>query len=860
MAHELVKQAVQGRATRIGESNKKKWEEHQRNTNNNNPSHHNNRNRNRNTHNQQPNRRQEATRAYVAALAENKGYAENLPKCNRWNSHHNGQCSPRCAEKSFVSSAFTPYIDIAPVALNTSYKVGLADGMVVSTNTILRGCTLVLINQVFKIDLLPTRLGEEPEKDSRLLSCIKADEKKPEDIRIVCDFPEVFPDDLSGDKQEESFRILKEKLCNAPVLALLDGPNDFVVYYDASNQGFGCVLMQRGKAKILEARREAAKDLKASAEWLRGLETYFERRDNGEIYFFDRIWIPSVGGVRKLIIDEAHTSRYSVHPGMDMMYYDLRDLYWWPGMKRDIAEYVSKCLTCSKIKAEHQKPSGLLQQPEISKWKCSWDTHLSLVEFSYNNSYHKSIKCVPFEALYGYSDLQVSLEEIKVDDKFYFVEEPIEIVDRQVKKLKRSWIPIVKVFYIDKRCEKDIIAFHKLLVKSNAWKCGLVKWKLKTVLANPIRTLGDYSKPNHEGYRNTIELPVGNNVVPLRSDTIWLVQNGCSFHRLCIDSFQGLTLKSPSSWHRPFAPSINLYDHLTPATRRTIDRSAGGKLRDRNAKESWTLLEDLALYDNESWNDPRDFAKPVKGISLSQDVPSTSDRHLIELKNLVQRLMEAHIASMQPTQVNNITSLSLRIDKMGRSPTAQMHFTSTNYPIKEEPRGKGIKSPSKLLSLKYMPQSSLTEQNRNPSSPKRWKEEEFKEETEEEIDEEEEDSPKHFNTFPTMKELRLHYNWIMSKRLEPRRKPSNPKKIYNFIGKVKGLKVFVGNFTYKCDFVVLEDTTSVIDHDLRLVVFGKPFVEATRFVYDREEGTIAFKKDKEKIVFKCPTRWKCSNT
>ncbi|GJS12818.1 hypothetical protein Tco_0407290 [Tanacetum coccineum] len=49
---------------------------------------------------------------------------------------------------------------------------------------------------------------------------------------------------------------------------------------------------------------------------------------------------------------------------------------------------------------------------------------------------------------------------------------------------------------------------------------------------NPIRTLGDYSKPSHEGYRNTIEIPVGNNVLPLRSDTIWLVQNGCSFHEL----------------------------------------------------------------------------------------------------------------------------------------------------------------------------------------------------------------------------------------------------------------------------------------------------------------------------------------
>ncbi|GJU74989.1 putative reverse transcriptase domain-containing protein [Tanacetum coccineum] len=190
------------------------------------------------------------------------------------------------------------------------------------------------------------------------------------------------------DKQDEAFRILKEKLCNAHVLAVPDGPNDFVVYCDASKQGFGCVLMQRGKviayASIqlktheknytthdleLGAVGEASKDLKAPAKWLRGLETHFERRDNGEIYFFDRIWIPSVGGIRKFIMDEAYTSRYLLHLGADKMYYDLRDLYWWPGMKRGIAEYVSRCLTCSKIKAEHQKPSELLQQLEIPEWK-----------------------------------------------------------------------------------------------------------------------------------------------------------------------------------------------------------------------------------------------------------------------------------------------------------------------------------------------------------------------------------------------------------------------------------------------------------------------------------------------------------
>ncbi|GJU59760.1 hypothetical protein Tco_1237526 [Tanacetum coccineum] len=172
--------------------------------------------------------------------------------------------------------------------------------------------------------------------------------------------------------------------------------------------------------------------------------------------------------------------------------------------------------------------------------------------------------------------------------------------------------------------------------------------------------------------------------------------------------------------------------------------------------------------------------------------------------------------------------------------TTQINFTSTDYHTKEELRSKGIKSLSKLLSLKYLSQSSIIEQNKNPSSPKHVHfvnsivilnkeneaEEEVKEETEGETKEEEEDDPEHFDTFPTMKELRL----------EPRRKPSNPKKNCNFVGRDKGLRVFVGNFMYECDFMVLEDTTSVIDHYLGSVVFGKPFMEATRLVYNKDEG------------------------
>ncbi|GKE40857.1 hypothetical protein Tco_1464262 [Tanacetum coccineum] len=138
---------------------------------------------------------------------------------------------------------------------------------------------------------------------------------------------------------------------------------------------------------------------------------------------------------------------------------------------------------------------------------------------------------------------------------------------------------------------------------------------------NPIRTLGDYSKPSHEGYRNTIKLIVGNNVdlkTPQRYHDVPTTSWRISIR--IMDSFQGLTPKSPSSWHRPLAPN------------------------------------DLALYDNESWNDPRDFAKSVKAIALPQDVPSTSDHRLIELENQVQRLMEAYLALTQPTYVNKITT------------------------------------------------------------------------------------------------------------------------------------------------------------------------------------------------------------
>ncbi|GJU12128.1 reverse transcriptase domain-containing protein [Tanacetum coccineum] len=401
-----------------------------------------------------------------------------------------------------------------------------------------------------------------------------------------------------------------------------------------------------------------------------------EPRTDGTLCLNGRSWLPCYGDLRTVIMHESHKSKYSIHPGSEKMYQDVKKLYWWPNMKADIATYVSKCLTCAKVKAEHQRQSGLLVQPEIPQWKwdnitmdfvtklpkssqgydtiwvivdrltksaifipmketdpleklarmylkevvtrhgipvsiiCDrdprfasnfwrslqkalgtsldmstayhpqtdgqsertiqtledmlracvidfgngWVKHLPLVEFSYNNSYHASIKAAPFEALYGrkcrspvcwaevgevqltgpeivqettekiiqvkqrmqaardrlksYADLKrkpmkfevgdkvmlkvikrvgdvayklelpeelsrvhntfhvsnlkkchadeplaVPLDGLHFDDKLQFVEEPIEITDREVKRLKRSRIPLVKVRWNSRRSE-----------------------------------------------------------------------------------------------------------------------------------------------------------------------------------------------------------------------------------------------------------------------------------------------------------------------------------------------------------------------------------------------------------------------
>ncbi|GJT68994.1 putative reverse transcriptase domain-containing protein [Tanacetum coccineum] len=225
-----------------------------------------------------------------------------------------------------------------------------------------------------------------------------------------------------GKEEEEAFQMLKQKLYSALILALLEGTKDFVVYCDAYLKGYGAVLMQRekviayasrqlkvhkenytthdlelgakelnlrqrrwvellsdydceiryhpGKENIREAQRKAMKRKNVRKENLgRLIKPIFEFCPDGTRCFRNHVWLPRFGGLRNLVMHESHKSKYSIHPGSNKMYQDLKLLYWWPNMKANIATYVSKCLTCAKVKAEHQKPSGLLQQPKILVWK-----------------------------------------------------------------------------------------------------------------------------------------------------------------------------------------------------------------------------------------------------------------------------------------------------------------------------------------------------------------------------------------------------------------------------------------------------------------------------------------------------------
>nr|GEW43750.1 putative reverse transcriptase domain-containing protein [Tanacetum cinerariifolium] len=165
-----------------------------------------------------------------------------------------------------------------------------------------------------------------------------------------------------GEKEENALQLIKQKLCSALILALPKGSEDFVVYCDVSHK---------------EAQIEALKPENLEKEDVGGMimrdipKEKLEPRADGTLCLNGRSWLPCYGDLRSVIMHESHKSKYSIHPGSEKMYQDMKKLYWWPNMKVNIATYVSKCLSYTRVKAEHQRPLGLLVQPAIPEWK--WD-------------------------------------------------------------------------------------------------------------------------------------------------------------------------------------------------------------------------------------------------------------------------------------------------------------------------------------------------------------------------------------------------------------------------------------------------------------------------------------------------------
>ncbi|GJT57974.1 putative reverse transcriptase domain-containing protein [Tanacetum coccineum] len=262
-----------------------------------------------------------------------------------------------------------------------------------------------------------------------------------------------------GEEHELAFQTLKDKLCNAPVLALPDRPKDFMVYCNASKIGLGCVLMQRavvlalkiwrhylyGTKSVIYTDHKSLQHIFSQKElnmrqrcWIElfsdydceicyhpgSLDDMIEQRSEWGIFVLPyRIWVPLKGEVRTLIIDEAYNSKYSVHPGADKMYYDLRDRYWWPGMKKDIAKNVCHSQLIGAEVGEWQ-----LIGPELAQETTEKITQIK-DKFKVVRDRQKS-----------YADNRVEPLEFRWGDlvlaQSVALRKPVEILAKEFKKLK----------------------------------------------------------------------------------------------------------------------------------------------------------------------------------------------------------------------------------------------------------------------------------------------------------------------------------------------------------------------------------------------------------------------------------------
>ncbi|XP_076945503.1 uncharacterized protein LOC143616591 [Bidens hawaiensis] len=203
------------------------------------------------------------------------------------------------------------------------------------------------------------------------------------------------------------------------------------------------------KARILQAQVQVISQNNLKTELDCGAEKQLETKSDGVLYFMGRIWVPNSEDLRNLILDEAHKTRYSIHPGADKMYHGLREFYWWPGMKKDIACWKPSLTQSSPWKGvvrfgkrgkhapRYVGPFEILERIGPVAYKLKLPQELRGIHDTFHVSNLK--KCL------GDDTQPIRFDDIRIDDKLHFVEEPIEIVDRDVKKLKQNRIRLVKV-------------------------------------------------------------------------------------------------------------------------------------------------------------------------------------------------------------------------------------------------------------------------------------------------------------------------------------------------------------------------------------------------------------------------------
>nr|GEU92099.1 putative reverse transcriptase domain-containing protein [Tanacetum cinerariifolium] len=459
-------------------------------------------------------------------------------------------------EMHFISTKFAPLLNVEPCIINPGYLIEIADGKSVKVDRVICDCKLELGYSLFAIDLI--LLGHESfdvilemdwlSKNKAVIVC----HKKVVEIQIkkggilqvhgerIWKAAKALMNAKTKEEHEVHLKLVFELLRKEKLYAKFSKYE----FWLQEVHFLGHVVHQSGidvdPSKIEAAnvvvdalrRKEQVKPrrVRAMAMTIQSEVKEMILVAQSEAFKQENILVERLhGDVRRVILNEAHKSRYSVHPGANKMYHDLRDMYWWTRMKRDIAIYVSKCLTYAKVKAEHQRPSELLQQLKIPEWKwdkiimdlitklpsCGttwsarvdyfglrWAIYFTLLanstksvrdkirlEYCLSSSdgwtnYHSSIRCALFEALYDRKCRSPVLWAEIGEGGLIGPELALEIIDKVV--LIKENLKVARDHqksYADKRCKPlEFDVGDQVLLKVSPWK-GVVYFGKKGKLA-----------------------------------------------------------------------------------------------------------------------------------------------------------------------------------------------------------------------------------------------------------------------------------------------------------------------------------------------------------------------------------------